>query len=82
MTAYWVARAKINDTVEYKRYADQVPAIIEKFGGRILARGGRFEVLEGTAATACHESPDYVRAAQFRSNGVGENELVIVEGIS
>jgi uncharacterized protein (DUF1330 family) len=97
VTAYWVARAKINDSVEYKRYADQVPAIIEKFGGRILARGGRFEVLEGTdkfhrfvviefpsieAATACHESPEYVRAAQFRRNGVGENELVIVEGLS
>lgn len=96
MTAYWVARAKINDPVEYKRYADQVPAIMAKFGGRILARGGQFEVLEGTdrchrfviiefpsieAATACHESPEYVSAAQFRRGGAGENELVIVDGL-
>jgi uncharacterized protein (DUF1330 family) len=97
MTAYWVARARIDDPVEYKRYADQVPAIVDRFGGRILARGGRFEVLEGTekfhrfvvikfpsmeAAIACHESPEYVRAAQFRRSGAGENELVIVEGLS
>ena len=28
MPAYWVARSKINDPVEYKRYTDLVPAII------------------------------------------------------
>jgi len=33
MPAYWVARAKINDAAEYKKYADQVPAILAKYGG-------------------------------------------------
>ena len=47
MPAYWIARAKINDPVEYKKYTDRVPAILEKYGGRVLARGGRYEVLEG-----------------------------------
>ena len=32
MPAYWVARAKINDPTEYKKYADQVPAILAKYG--------------------------------------------------
>ena len=41
MPAYWVARAKVNDPVEYKKYADQVPAILAKYGGKVLARGGR-----------------------------------------
>ena len=31
MTAYWVARSKVNDPVEYKKYTDQVPGIIAKF---------------------------------------------------
>jgi uncharacterized protein (DUF1330 family) len=40
MPAYWVARAKINDPVEYKKYTDRVPDIIRKYGGKVLARGG------------------------------------------
>jgi uncharacterized protein (DUF1330 family) len=40
MPAYWVARSKINDPVAYKKYTDRVPAIIAKYGGRVLARGG------------------------------------------
>ena len=47
MPAYWMARAKINDPVEYKKYADQVPAILAKYGGKPLARGGRFQIMEG-----------------------------------
>jgi uncharacterized protein (DUF1330 family) len=47
MTAYWVARSKINDPAEYKKYTDRVPAIIARYGGRVLARGGRFQILEG-----------------------------------
>ena len=47
MPAYWVARSKINDPVEYKKYTDLVPGIIAKFGGKVLARGGRFQIMEG-----------------------------------
>ncbi len=47
MPAYWIARSKINDPVAYKRYTDRVPAIIAKFGGKVLARGGRYQILEG-----------------------------------
>jgi uncharacterized protein (DUF1330 family) len=95
MPAYWVARSKINDPVEYKRYTDRVPGIIAKFGGKVLARGGRFQILEGPQkfgrfvviefptleqAVACHDSPEYTEAASFRRSGAGEVELVIVEG--
>ncbi len=47
MPAYWVARSKINDPVEYKKYTDLVPGIIAKFGGKVLARGGKFQIMEG-----------------------------------
>jgi uncharacterized protein (DUF1330 family) len=30
MPAYWVARGKVNDPAEYKKYADQVPAILDR----------------------------------------------------
>jgi uncharacterized protein (DUF1330 family) len=95
MPAYWIARAKINNPVEYKKYTDLVPGILAKFGGKVLARGGAFEILEGPQkferhvviefpsmeqALACHRSPEYQAARKFRLNGVGENELVIVEG--
>jgi uncharacterized protein (DUF1330 family) len=38
MVAYWVARSKVNDPEQYKKYADLAPAIIGKFGGKFLAR--------------------------------------------
>ena len=97
MPAYWVARSKINDPVEYKKYTDQVPAIIARYGGKVLARGGRYQVMEGPdkfhrfvviefpsfeKAVACHESPEYLEAAAHRKkDGASELEVVIVEGI-
>lgn len=95
MRGYWVARAVIYDPVEYKKYTDLLPGIIKKYNGKILARGGRFQILEGPEkfsrfvvtefptleeAVACHDSPEYQEAAAFRKSGAGEVELVIVEG--
>ena len=36
---------KVNDPDQYKKYADQVPAILAKHGGKVLARGGRFQII-------------------------------------
>src|SRR6185295_14828196 len=47
MPAYWLARAKITDPVAYKKYTDRVPDIINRYGGKILARGGRYRIMEG-----------------------------------
>lgn len=95
MPAYWVARARINDVAEYKKYTDLVPGIIGRYGGKVLARGGRYRIMEGPEkfhrfivlefptfklAVACFNSPEYVAAAAFRRNGAGEVENVIIEG--
>jgi uncharacterized protein (DUF1330 family) len=92
---YWIARAKIIDPVEYKRYTDRVPAILAEHGGRVLTRGARYETLEGPAhfdryvvlefasmeaARACFNSPEYREAAAFRRSGAGQNELTVAEG--
>ena len=96
MPAYWVARSKITDPIAYKKYTDLVPAIIAKYGGKVLARGGRFQVMEGphkfqrfvviefptfAQGVACFTSDEYNKAAAFRRGGAGEVETVIVEGV-
>jgi uncharacterized protein (DUF1330 family) len=95
MPAYWVARSKINDPVQYKKYTDLVPAILKKYSGTVLARGGRYQIMEGPETfhrfiviefptlehgVACFQSPEYREAASFRRSGAGIVELVIVEG--
>ncbi len=96
MPAYWIARARINDPVEYKRYTDLVPVIIEKYGGKVLARGGKYEIMEGpdhfhrfvviefptlADGIACFRSEEYKAAAAFRrASGAGEVQTVVVEG--
>lgn len=49
MPAYWVAHADVKDAAEYKKYTDLVPEIVKKYGGKILARGGRYKINEGPA---------------------------------
>ena len=95
MPAYWIARSRIDDPVQYKKYTDLVPAIIARYGGRVLARGGKFRVMEGPEtfhrfvviefptfeqATACFESKEYQDASAHRRAGGGIVENVIVEG--
>ena len=95
MAAYWVGRSKINDPIEYKKYTDRVPAIIGKYGGKVLARGGRFKnhgraaqipALRGhriphlRAGVACFTSKEYDEAAAFRRAGAGEVETIMVDG--
>jgi uncharacterized protein (DUF1330 family) len=94
MPAYWIARSKVTDPATYKKYTDQVPEIIGRFGGKILARGGRYQIMVGPPyferyvliefptfeqGVACFESPEYQAASVFRDAG-GEVETVIVQG--
>jgi len=94
MPAYWLARAKITDPDAYKKYTDRVPDIIKRHGGKVLARGGRYRIMEGPEnfqrfvaiefptleqGVACFESPEYQEASTFRRNGGGFVENVIVE---
>jgi uncharacterized protein (DUF1330 family) len=95
MPAYWVARSRVIDPVAYKKYTDLVPGIIAQYGGKVLARGGRFQIMEGPdkfkrfvviefpsleQGVACFTSAEYEVAAAFRRSGAGEVETVVVEG--
>ena len=94
MPAYWIAHAKINNPVEYKKYTDPLPEIFKKYGAKILARGGRYQIMEGPdkfhrfvviefpsfeQGVACFQSDEYNKAAAFRRGGAGEVETIMVD---
>lgn len=91
-TALWIAHVTVTDTEAYGRYAALAGPAIAKHGGAFLARGGRYQQLEGTdrprnvvarfpsleAAVACYESPEYQEALSH-ARGASERELMVVE---
>ncbi len=47
MPAYMIANVEIHDAEKFKKYMQGTPAVIKKYGGRFLVRGGEFWVAEG-----------------------------------
>jgi uncharacterized protein (DUF1330 family) len=93
MKGYWIARLDISDPEAYGAYVAANAKAFEKFGGRFIVRGGRFEAMEGThrarnvviefkdydTALACYRSPEYQEAMVLRTNAA-TTDLVIIEG--
>lgn len=91
---YVVARVTVEDSDAYARYASLARIAMDKFGARILARGGRFAELEGparprnvilefssyAAAVDYWNSPEYQEARTHRL-GAADIELCVVEGV-
>ncbi|MEL6236254.1 MAG: DUF1330 domain-containing protein [Pseudomonadota bacterium] len=92
--AYWVAHVTVTDPDRYALYAAGTKAPFEKYGARILARGGAYQALEGVdhprnvviefpdleTALACFHSPEY-QAARDHRLGAGDVNITIVEGV-
>jgi uncharacterized protein (DUF1330 family) len=90
---YWIAGVDVTDPEGYKEYVAANAAAFQKYGGRFIVRGGRFEAPEGTArsrnvvlefkdydtALACYHSPEYAAAKALR-DGRAEANLIIIEG--
>lgn len=92
--AYIVAQIDVTNAQQYAEYTKLSPSIIDKFGGRFLARGGRSKTLEGAAAPgrvvviefpsveraqAFYDSPEYTAARKVRA-GAANVQFVLVEG--
>ena len=95
MPAYVIANVDVKDPVRYEDYRRLVPATIEKYGGRFIARGGRTEILEGEwrpsrlvivefpsveQARAWWHSAEYAEARAIRQ-ATSEGTLLILEGV-
>ena len=90
---YVIARVDIKDPAAYARYAAEATKAIAAHGGKPLARGGRYEALEGPArgrnvvlefesyeaARAYYYSAEYTAARALRA-GAADAEFVLVEG--
>jgi len=95
MAAYVIANVEITDAATYERYRKDVPATIEKYGGRFLVRGGAVEALEGAfvpkrivvlefpsieRAKTWWDSPEY-RPLRALRQSASRGDLFIIEGV-
>lgn len=96
---YWVAHVGADDkqafsSDEYKAYVAGAAPCFVQYGGRFLARGGDFKLVEGRNigtrhviiefptyedALACYNSDDYSQAKQHR-RAVSKATIILIEG--
>jgi uncharacterized protein (DUF1330 family) len=96
MSAYLIANVDVIDTETFKDYLKATPAIIKKFGGKFLVRGGDFEICEGNwnpkrlvvvefesmqKAKQFYNSPEYKAIINLRQSSA-YTEWVFVDGLS
>ena len=94
MAAYVIGEIDVTDQATYDEYRKQVPATVEKHGGRFIVRGGSVEALEGgwspkrlvvlqfpsmAQALAWYRSPEYAPLIPVRQKA-SRGKLVAVEG--
>ena len=89
---YWIVRVSIDNNEAFKKYASRAELAIKKYGGKYLARGGEFSILEGKhdfernvvvefesveKAKECYNSNEYQEAKSFREGKADFNAIVI-----
>lgn len=95
MPAYLLVRANVTDMEQYQRYMKLTPAIVEKFGGQFIIRGGDKLILEGPdsserivllkfdsveAVRRMYNSDEYQAAIKVRE-GAAEASFIVMEGV-
>jgi len=95
MKGYWIAVYKeLKSSKNIKKYADKATPAIKRYNGKILARGGKVETIEGTPsprtvliefpsmqdALMCYHSEEYQEAMKI-GKGEFNRHIQIVEGI-
>jgi uncharacterized protein (DUF1330 family) len=95
MSAYVIAEVNVTEPEPFAEYRKLVPATIEKYGGRFVARGGTVETKEGGWSPArivviefpsmekarnWYHSPEYAPALALRRK-CATAKLILVEGV-
>ena len=92
--AYFIARVDISDPVAYGEYTKALMPFLAARGSKVLAAGGRTEVLEGSArarnlvieapdfetAKAAFLSPEYAAIKALRE-GAATVDLILIEAM-
>ena len=94
MSAYFIVDVNVQDAAGFEEYRKRVPATVEKYGGKFLVRGGKFEKLEGTwqptrvvllefptveQARRWYDSEEYREPKALRFK-TAKTDLMLVEG--
>ena len=94
MAAYVVGEIEVTDAATYEEYRKQVLAVVTKYGGRFIVRGGKVEPLEGDwspkrlvvlefpsfeQAQKWYRSPEYAPLIALRKRA-SRGKLILVEG--
>ena len=92
MKAYVIAAETVKDEAMFAEYRNSVPATIEAFGGKFIARGGNLTFLEGEwphprlviiefpsrkAAEDWYNSPEYRKIIDLRLKSTTGNLLIV-----
>ena len=95
MPAYFIVDNEVIDHAGFEEYRKQVPATVEKYGGKFLVRGGRVQALEGDwkpkrivvtefptteQARRWYDSEEY-RALKALRLRTARGSVVLVEGV-
>ncbi|WP_116475382.1 DUF1330 domain-containing protein [Zobellella maritima] len=95
MKGYWIAHVTVSNPDAYQAYTELAPGILAAFGAKLLARGGKAQVLEGQPgrdrhvviefpsyqdALSCYYSEAYQQAIKYRADAA-QAQVVIVEGL-
>lgn len=95
MAAYVILDIEITNPERFAQYAREAPAVLERYGGRYLTRGGFTEVLEGAwqphrlvvvefasieKAKAWWDSPDYAGPKALRQSA-SISSTVLAQGV-
>ena len=91
---YILGRISIHNPELFKEYPPLSGPTMEKFGGKYLIRGGKFEIAEGNwpadrttivefesfeKAKECYESIEYRKAKDIRQKST-ISDLILIEG--
>jgi uncharacterized protein (DUF1330 family) len=95
MKAYIIADIEIKSEADYIKYRDAVPAVIEKYGGRYLVRGGNPQTLEASwsptrivilefpdmeSLQKFYHSQDYAPLIELRQSA-SKGSMICVQGV-
>ena len=94
MSAYVIAEIDVVDPAAYEDYRRQVLAVVTKYGGKFIVRGGKIEPKEGgwtpkrivvvefpslAQAQKFYDSPEYAPLIKLRQKA-SKGKLILVEG--
>jgi len=79
---YWVAKANVNSQEKQQDYGKLAEAVLEKFNGKFLIRGGRQETKEGDEymRNVVVEFPSYEDAIKAYESKEYQDALKVLDG--